>query len=184
MNWNDVGGWLAANSVNGSPLVGSLLLSDIPESVAAGASMVSSATGTADPSRALGVLQSDPDSVQRLVDLSKSMDIRQYVERMTYIQLQNEFASTGNVESVQYDDPNSKVRPTMAKQSWIVTVLYCLCCLLTQMLVKGNPEIFDGTIAAILSAPAWAYIGLRTTDKMTAAYRMANTASIPLQTSS
>lgn len=58
-------------------------------------------------------------------------------------------------------------RPTMAKQSWTATILYCMGCFGVHAIADRN--LFDIYIAGILSAPAWAYLGLRTTDKITEA---------------
>lgn len=63
MDWKDVGAWLKDNAGAGAALVGSLLTGNIPGAVAAGVSMVSGATGEANPDKALAAMQSDPGTL-------------------------------------------------------------------------------------------------------------------------
>lgn len=58
------------------------------------------------------------------------------------------------------------VRPHMAIKSWWSTIAYCLGCTVFRMFSEGNVDIFDIYIAGFLATPAWAYLGLRTTDKI------------------
>ena len=51
--WSAVGGWLKDNAGTGAVLVGSILTGNVPAAVAAGAALVSSATGESDPAKVL-----------------------------------------------------------------------------------------------------------------------------------
>jgi hypothetical protein len=53
MDWKDVGDWLQKNAGTGAALVGSLLVGNVPGAVAAGVSLVASASGHATPDAAL-----------------------------------------------------------------------------------------------------------------------------------
>lgn len=53
-------------------------------------------------------------------------------------------------------------RPLMARQSWYVTALYVLA--FEGLKVAGFGDGADWSMAAMLSTPAWAYLGLRTLD--------------------
>lgn len=53
-------------------------------------------------------------------------------------------------------------RPLMARQSWYVTAFYVLA--FEGIKVAGFGDGADWSMAAMLSTPAWAYLGLRTLD--------------------
>lgn len=53
-------------------------------------------------------------------------------------------------------------RPLMARQSWYATALYVLA--FEGLSVAGFGEGADISVIAMLSSPAWAYMGLRTLD--------------------
>ena len=91
MDWREVGEWLKSNAGTGAALVGSLLTGNIPGAVAAGVSLVSSATGTADPQQALEALQTDPQTLVRLRELANAeqANIRAHIEEMTRLQLED-----------------------------------------------------------------------------------------------
>ena len=75
----------------GAALVGSLLTGNIPGAVAAGVAMVSSATGTDNPTEALEAFKSDPQTVVRLKELAvqEQDSIRKHLEEMTRLQLED-----------------------------------------------------------------------------------------------
>ena len=56
MNWSDVGSWLKTNAGTGTALIGSLLTGNVHGAIAAGVSLVSSATGQSDPQKALEIV--------------------------------------------------------------------------------------------------------------------------------
>lgn len=65
MSWKEVGQWLKDNAPSGAALVGSLLTGNVPGAVAAGVSLVASATGSTDPAQSLKQLQNDPATLVR-----------------------------------------------------------------------------------------------------------------------
>ena len=92
--WTSVGSWLKENAGSGAALVGSLLTGNIPGAIAAGASLVSSATGTSDPIKALATLQSDPATLVRLKELAlqEEQNIREHLRAMTQLELEDKQA--------------------------------------------------------------------------------------------
>lgn len=175
MNWSDVGAWLKDNAGTGAALVGSMLTGNVPGAVAAGVSLISSATGTDDPQAALESMQRDPQTLVRLRELANQEQdsIRKHIESIKLAELldkQSEHRETqGTIRGgdVATDEYVRRTRPKMARESWNATVAYCLGCLLFAAFDGG--DLFNIYIAGILSAPAWAYLGLRTTDKFASA---------------
>jgi len=68
--WKEVGEWLKSNAMDGANLVGSLLTGNIPNAIASGVSLISGATGYAEPDKALNALQKDPQALLRLKELA------------------------------------------------------------------------------------------------------------------
>ena len=175
MSWGKVGEWLKENAGTGASLVGSLLTGNVPAAVAAGVSLVSSATGASSAEDALYQLQNNPDTVIKLKELAleENKSIRLHVEVMERLKLEDAQSEHNQTQQTIRNGDNSidekirMVRPTMAKQSWISTICYCLACFGIHA-INGH-DIFSSYIAMMLSAPAWAYLGLRTGDKITAA---------------
>lgn len=169
--WRKVGNWLKDNATEGAALVGSLLTGNVAGAVAAGAAMVSSATGSNDPSEVLAKLQNDPSTVIRLKELAneENQRVRDHIEEMERLELEDrqlehsETQKTIRAGDTSTDEKIRMVRPTMAKQSWVSTIGYCIGCFGVQAIT--GESIFEAFIAATLSAPAWAYLGLRTIDK-------------------
>lgn len=177
MNWKTVGEWLKKNSGPGAVLVGSLLTGNLPGAVAAGVSIVSGATGTDNPTQALEIFQRDPQTVVRLRELAnqEQASIRQHIETMARQKLEDEQKEHEQQQLTirQGDQSTDKeirmTRPTMAKQSWVATIAYCIGCFGIRA-ITGN-DVFDWMIASILSSPAWAYLGFRTGDKWADAWK-------------
>ena len=177
MSWSDVGNWLKQNAGKGAALIGSIATGNVPGIVAAGASMISSATGTDDPIEALKRLQTDPETLVKLEQIAadKEEDIRDHLETMLRMRLedkqkeheQTQLTIRGGDQSS--DEKIRMVRPTMAKQSWAATICYCIGCFGVHAIT--GKDLFDIYIAGILSSPAWAYLGLRTTDKISEAWK-------------
>lgn len=176
MQWSDVGKWIKDNAGTGASLVGSLVTGNVPGAVAAGVSMISSATGTSSPVDALVALQSNPETVVKLKELANQNEasIRAHLETMSRLELedtqsaQKEQQDTIRQGDVSTDEYIRRTRPTMAKQSWTATICYCIGCFGVQALTGTN--LFDFALAGVLSAPAWAYLGFRTGDKFAAAW--------------
>lgn len=175
MSWGGVGDWIKQNAGTGAALVGSLLTGNVPGAIAAGVSMVSGATGTDDPVRALEVLQTDPAARVKLKELyyQNEADVRRHLETMTRLDLEDQQAAhTEQQATIRAGDTASDAfvrhtRPRMARQSWFATVAYCLGAFGVQAITSA--AVFDVAVAGVLSAPAWAYLGFRTADKFAAA---------------
>lgn len=172
MDWKVVGEWLRQNAGTGAALVGSLVAGNYPGAVAAGISLVSSATGTNDPAKALEQLQTNPDTVLKLKELAlKEQDnIRAHIEKMAELELKDKQAEhheqqeTIRAGDKVEDEYVRHTRPRMARQSWYVTACYVV--LFEGLKLFG---VFssgaDMNLAMLLVSPAAAYIGFRTWDK-------------------
>lgn len=171
--WTDVGQWLKSNAGTGAALVGSLLTGNVPGAVAAGVALIGSATGSADPAVALGQLQTDPATVIKLRELAlqEEASIREHVRAMTEAQLKDAQAEHEQQQltirggDVAEDEYVRHTRPLMARQSWYVTAGYVV-------LFEGAKAAGLFTtgavmeLAMVLIAPAAAYLGFRTADKL------------------
>lgn len=172
MNWKDVGDWLKGNAGTGAVLVGSLLTGNIPGAVAAGVSLVSSATGEADPGKALAALQGDPATVIRLRELAvqDEANIREHIRLMTEGELKDKQAEHEQTQLTIRSGDNADdvyvrhTRPLMARQSWYATMGYVVVfeALNAMQFFKGGASV---ELAMLLVAPAGAYIGFRTLEK-------------------
>lgn len=179
MEWSDVGDWLKNNGGNGLTLIGSLLTGNIPAAIASGAAMVSSATGTDDPVKALQSLQDDPQTRVRLLELANQNEasIRAHIESIERIKLEARQAELADAQSEQItqqetirngdnatDEYVRRTRPLMARQSWYAVIAYVLgfeaLHALNAFSVGAVAEL-----ALILIAPAGAYMGFRSWDK-------------------
>ena len=172
MNWNDVGDWLKKNATTGTALVGSLLTGNVPAAVAAGVALVSSATGQTEPSKVLAALQGDPETFLKLKELAfkESDSIRLHIQALTEAELKDaQAAHTEQQQTIRGGDQASDeyvrhTRPMMARQSWYAAVVYMVSFeVLKSLGVYSGGASFD--IAALLLAPAGAYLGFRSIDK-------------------
>jgi hypothetical protein len=84
MEWSNVGEWLKGNVGGVAGLVGSLLTGNVPGAIAAGVSLVTTATGAEDPETALAQLQGDPAVVAKLRELAiqNEASVRDHLFRM------------------------------------------------------------------------------------------------------
>ncbi len=177
--WDSIGNWLRDYGGSRVALVGSLLTGNVPGAIAAGQALVATATGTTDPNKAMEALQNNPESLLRLKELAyqNEADIRRHLEAMTMAELESKKADLNDAqashaqtqETIRNGDNSEDkdirmVRPTQAKQSWHATVAYVAFIVIGD---AGNwhDVNFSWEIASFLSAPAWAYLGLRTVDK-------------------
>jgi hypothetical protein len=161
MSWGDVGDWIKENAGTGAGLVGSLLTGNLRGAIAAGVSLVSSATGTDDPVKALAALQSDPSTMIRLKELAnqEEQSIRQHIAKMTEMDLQDkqhEHATTQATIQAGDKAQDRFVRWTRPGQSWI-------------SLAAGIGYAFtdspnEMTLGLLLTLP-FAYAGLRQVGK-------------------
>lgn len=162
MDWKDVGNWVVANAGAGAALVGSLLTGNIPGAVAAGVAMVSSATGTNNPSDALLQLQTDPATMVRLKELAvqDEANIRAHIEAMTRLELEDAQAEHHETqETIRAGDKAEDrfVRWTRPGQSWVSLVAALIYGLNS---ATPSPEIL-----LIMLALPLAYAGLRQVGK-------------------
>jgi len=176
--WDQIGSFLKDYGGSSAALVGSLLTGNVPAAFAAGQALVATATGTTDPEKALQSLQSSPETVLRLQELANAneADIRRHLEAMTLAELESKKADLNDAqashsqtqETIRNGDNSEDkdirmVRPTMAKQSWYATLAYAFIVVGSTFTKTVLP--FSLELAMILSAPAWAYLGLRSWDK-------------------
>jgi len=173
VDWGKVGAWLKDNAGAGVGLVGSLLVGNIPGAIAAGVAMVSSATGTTDPSKALQALQTDPATLVRLKELAQQEDasVREHIRAMAELQAQDAQAAQAEQQQtiragdVASDEYVRRTRPRMARQSWYAGAAYIIGfeALKAAGLFQAGAVV---ELAMILLAPAAAYIGFRSWDKL------------------
>jgi len=172
MNWSDAGSWLKDNAGPGATLVGSLLTGNVPGAIAAGISLVSSATGTDDPAKALVQFQENPETLVRLKEIAQKEEesVREHIRAMKELELvdmqkeQEEQQKTIRSGDNAEDPYVRKTRPLMARQSWYATMVYVIGIeLLHGFKVVEISASWD--LAMILVAPAGAYLGFRSWDK-------------------
>lgn len=162
MSWSDVGDWIKNNAGTGAALVGSLLTGNIPGAIASGVALVSSATGTDDPQKALGILQSDPASMIKLKELAiqDEENIRNHIREMNRMALEDKQKEHHETqETVRGGDraEDRFVRWTRPGQSWISLGMAGIYVFSTE-----TPDLF--ILSALLTLP-FAYAGLRQIGK-------------------
>lgn len=162
MDWKTVGDWLKNNAGASTVLVGSLLSGNIPAAVAAGVSLVSSATGQVDPIKAMDALKSDPATMVRLRELAlqEEASIREHIRALEELKLKDIQLSHEQTQATIRNGDNAEdvvVRRTRPLQSWVsmfAAVAYAL--------MYQNP---DATILGLLLTLPCAYAGLRQIGK-------------------
>lgn len=164
--WARVGEWLRGNAGTGAALVGSLLTGNVPGAVAAGVALVSSATGTNDPAKALQQLQQDPATVIRLKELAvqEEASIRQHIQEMEKLRMEDAQASHEQTQLTIRSGDNAEdvvVRRTRPLQSWLslaASIVYA------GFQVYHQREVDEFVLGLFLTLP-WAYAGLREIGK-------------------
>lgn len=174
MSWDTVGQWLKDNAAPGAALVGSLLTGNVPGAVAAGVALVSSATGTTDPTAALQSLQADQGVMVRLRELAneEQASIRQHIRDMHALNLQDVQAEHKTTQQTIQSGDNAEdplVRRTRPLQSWL-----SLIGALMYVFWIGAPS--TEVLMALLALP-WTYAGLRQIGKGVDAFAAAKVAS-------
>lgn len=162
MDWQGVGDWLKNNAGTGAALVGSLLTGNIPGAVAAGVSLVSSATGEANPEKALAALQTDAGTMLRLRELSvqNEASIREHIRAMEELRLKDAQAEHHETqETIRAGDRAEDrlvrwTRPVQSSVSLLAAIYYGL--------TSKTPSIELLTLLLVLP---WAYAGLRQIGK-------------------
>lgn len=177
MSWKKVGSWLKDNAQEGAALVGSLLTGNVPGAIAAGAALVSDATGTSDPEKALSFLQHDPNTMLKLKELAaqENQSIRSHLQRMYELELddkQHEHSETQMTirNGDTSEDPYVRhTRPKIARQSWYVTGGYIVLFEVLKTFGVGVGATME--LALVLIAPAGTYLGWRSLDKITGYFK-------------
>jgi len=162
MEWSNVGEWLKDNAGSGAALVGSLLTGNVPGAVAAGVALVSGATGTTDPAKALQSLQTDPSTVIRLRELAvqDEASIREHVRAMTEAELKDRQSEQHETQETIRSGDNAEdpfIRRTRPAQSW-----FSLIAALFYALRFDSPDPY---ILGLLLTLPWTYAGLRQVGK-------------------
>ena len=162
MKWSKVGKWLKENAGTGTALIGSLLSGNVPGAIAAGASLVTGATGTDDPDQVLAQLKGNPDTMLKLKELyyRNEESVRQHLEEMTKLEMEDEQAQHRETQkTIRAGDKAEDmfVRRTRPAQSWI-----SLIAALFYALYNESPDVM--ILGALLTLP-WAYAGLRQVGK-------------------
>lgn len=107
-----------------------------------------------------------PEAIADLQKLKNEMEKEQ--TRRLELQLSDNQAEQATTQQTIRDGDGAKdeyvrnTRPLMARQSWYATALYVLA--FEGMRVAGYGDGADISVIAMLSSPAWAYMGLRTLD--------------------
>lgn len=162
MNWTDVGSWIKDNAGTGASLVGSLLTGNVPGAVAAGVALVSGATGSNDPAKALAALQADPATMVRLKELAvqEEASIRQHIQAMEEARLKDAQAEHEQTQLTIRSGDNAEdpfIRRTRPAQSWV-----SLLAALWYAFANASPNV---EILMLLLTLPWAYAGLRQIGK-------------------
>lgn len=162
MKWQAVGEWIRDNAGLGAALVGSLITGGVPGAVHAGIALVSSATGTNDPTEAFNVLQADPKSLVKLKELyyENEASIRKHIETIERIKFEDDQASHHETqETIRAGDraEDRVVRWTRPGHSWL-----SLIGALAYVFFSVNVDV---TVLGLLLALPWAYAGLRQIGK-------------------
>jgi hypothetical protein len=163
--WKDVGAWLSRNGTEGANLVGSLLTGNIPNAIASGVSLISGATGYAEPDKALNALQKDPQALLRLKDMAyqNESSIRSHLLEMERIRLQDaQLEQKETQDTIRAGDKADDIfvrstRPGMAWLGLLGSIAYVI------LMPSPNEKVFDG----LMMLP-YIYMGLRTFDKLSA----------------
>ena len=163
--WKEVGEWLKSNAMDGANLVGSLLTGNIPNAIASGVSLISGATGYAEPDKAFNALQKDPQALLRLKELAyqNEASIRSHLLEMERIRLQDaQLEQKETQDTIRAGDKADDIfvrstRPGMAWLGLLGSIAYVI------LMPSPNEKVFDG----LMMLP-YIYMGLRTFDKLSA----------------
>lgn len=175
MDWSSVGSWIKDNAGKELALVGSLVTGNVPGAIAAGAAMISSATGTDNPDQALKELQGNPDALIKLKQIAADNEqkIREHIETMQAMQLEDAQAAQHEQQETIRSGDNAtdeyvrRTRPAQSRQSFYATVGYVAIMSIAQLFGHGSGP--DTNIMMVLISPAAAYMGFRAVDKWGAA---------------
>lgn len=162
MSWKSVGTWLQQNAGPGAALVGSLLVGNMPGAIAAGVSMVSSATGESTPEKVLAALQAEPGTVLKLRELANQEEasIREHIRGMAELAAKDAQAEHEQTQLTIRNGDNAEdlvVRRTRPYQSW---ASLAAAFLYVGWMVNQSKDPSVEVLMLFLALP-WAYAGLR-----------------------
>lgn len=157
MDWSDVGDFIKDNAGNGAALVGTLLTGGVGPAVAMGVSMISSATGTNDPDKALLALKSNPEVMVRLeeIRLKRATEVDKHIETLALAEFKDkQHAHEQTQLTIRNGDSQEGaikwVRPIHASVSLLAAIAY----------VFFAKTIDWAVLTALLTLPT-TYAGLR-----------------------
>jgi len=172
--WGKVGDFIKEKGSGLVAVAGSVLTGNIPGGIAAAASMLLEATGESDPEKVLDKLQKDPSMMSKMneIALKYEVELRKYNQQMLveqYKDVQSEHKETQDTiragDKAQ-DEYVRRTRPLIARISFIVGCAYMVG---MEALNAFSTKVHSGAdvqIAMVMFSPAWAYMGLRTWDKV------------------
>ncbi len=174
MKWQDVGDWLKSKGGTLLGLAGAVATGNVPAGIAAVASLVTEATGESTPALALAKLQGDPAMVLKLEELIKANEqsIREHQREMLRMQIEADSKEHDTQQTTiregdkAGDEYVRHTRPMMARQSWYATAGYVIVFEGARALGYAQSGA-SWDLAAVLMAPAAAYLGFRSLDKFT-----------------
>lgn len=162
MTWDKVGTWIKDNADSGVSLVGSLLTGNVTGAIAAGVSMISSATGTDDPEKAIDTLKNNPESMTKLKELyyQEQENVRKHLQDIEQMKLKDKQKEHETTQQTIRSGDNAEdvfVRRTRPAQSW--------CSLVFAFIYIFTAETVDIAILGILMSLPFSYAGLRQVGK-------------------
>jgi len=165
--WAKVGEWIKDNAGTGAALVGSMLTGNVAGAVASGVALVSSATGSDDPVKALEQLQSNPETLLKLKQLTieSEKSIREHIESMHRLNLedaQHEHKTTQDTIRSGDNAEDPVVRRTRPLQSWLALVSAILYAFLCSAIEAWE---FYVEVMLMLMVLPYSYFGLREIGK-------------------
>jgi type III secretory pathway component EscV len=161
MNWDKVGEFLKDNAGNGAALVGALLTGGTHAAIASAISMVSNATGTNDPQKAMQALKGDPNLIIKLeqIRLTRATEVDSHIATMELAKLEDKQKSHEQTQLTTRNGDNQKgaikwVRPSHATISLVAAIFY----------VFTGDNVDWAVLTALLALPT-SYAGLRELGK-------------------
>ena len=160
--WKDVGDWITRNAGDGASLVGSLLSGNLPAAVGKGIAMVSGATGSDKPERALEALKTDPATIIKLRELAnqENASIRSHIATLEEMRLKDAQESHSETqETIRAGDTAQDIfvrstRPGLAWAGFFGALAYVF-------LIKEPNEVFFQFLVGL----PYFYMGARGYDK-------------------
>ena len=157
MNWSKVGDFIKDNAGNGAALIGTLLTGGTGPAIAAAISMVSNATGTNDPEKALQALSDKPELMVELerIRLKRATEIDSHIATMELAKIEDAQKAHEQTQLTVRNGDNQKgaikwVRPVHATASLTAAIFYVFYAI-----------VIDWAVLTALLALPTTYAGLR-----------------------